>query len=212
MAGLGLLAAAASSTPDGSPRARTKSSTADRATPRNSRKIPRPLLVYFSRAGENYHNGGRIDLAVGNTATVAGVIADIIDVDVYEIRAADPYPDDYEATVRRNVEEQEADARPSIAGRLPDLERYDTILLGSGVWNVRAPMIMQTFVGSYDFTGRTILPFVTYAVSGMGSVAEEYAQKLPGATVGQGLAVRGEEATQARREVEDWLRRSRLLR
>lgn len=139
------------------------------------------------------------------------MIADLIDVDLYEIRAADPYPDDYEATVERNQREQEADARPGIAGRLPDLERYDTILLGSGVWNVRAPMIMRTFVESFDFTGRTVLPLVTYAVSDMGQIADEYAELCAGATIGQGLAVRGEEARQARPDVEDWLRRTELL-
>jgi flavodoxin len=171
----------------------------------------RPLLAYFSRAGENYHYGGRIDLEVGNTAVVAGMIADLVDVDVYEIRPADPYPHDYEATVRRNVREQESDARPAIAGQLPDLERYSTVLLGSGVWNVRAPMIMRTFVESFDFTGRSVLPFVTYAVSGMGRAAEEYAELCVGATIGNGLAVQGEEARQARPDVRSWLRRTGLL-
>ena len=72
-------------------------------------------------------------------------------------------------------------------------------------------MIMRTFVEALDFTGKTVLPFVTYAVSGMGRVADEYAQTLPGATLGDGLAVRGEEASGARGLVEDWLRRSSLI-
>jgi flavodoxin len=169
-------------------------------------------VAFFSRAGENYYNGGRIDLTIGNTAVVAALVADLMDVDVYEIRAADPYSDDYEATVRRNLEEQDADARPSIAGRLPDLARYDTVLLGSGVWNVRAPMIMRTFVEALDFTGKTVLPFVTYAVSGMGRVADEYTETLSGTTIGDGLAVRGEEASGARGQVEEWLRLNNLIR
>ena len=70
------------------------------------------LLAYFSRAGENYYHGDRIDLEVGNTKVVAGMISDLIGCDVYEIIAADPYPDDYEETVARNVREQDADARP----------------------------------------------------------------------------------------------------
>jgi flavodoxin len=79
------------------------------------------LLVYFSRAGENYWEGGRRTLEVGNTATVAQMIADRIDCDVFEIRAAAPYPDAYDPTVARNVREQNQDARPQIAGELPDL-------------------------------------------------------------------------------------------
>jgi flavodoxin len=207
-AAIGLLTAACSAPEPAVPARVTGPSVGASSGPGPRRK---PLVAFFSRAGENYYNGGRIDLTIGNTAVVAALVADLMDIDVYEIRAAEPYPDDYEATVRRNVEEQDADSRPGIAGRLPDLARYDTILLGSGVWNVRAPMIMRTFVEALDFTGKTVLPFVTYAVSGMGRVADEYAQTLPGATLGDGLAVRGEEASGARGEVEDWLRRSSLI-
>jgi hypothetical protein len=67
------------------------------------------LLAYFSRAGENYHYGGRRRLPVGNTQVVAQMISQLIGCDVHRIQAADPYPDDYEATVERNVEEQNAD-------------------------------------------------------------------------------------------------------
>jgi flavodoxin len=171
----------------------------------------RTLLAFFSRAGENYHYGGRVDLEVGNTAVVAGIIADLADVDVYEITAANPYPQDYEATVRRNVVEQDPGARPEIAGSLPELAGYDTVVLGSGVWNVQAPMIMRTFIESVDLRGRTVLPLVTYAVSGMGRVADDYRRLLPGSTIGEGLAVRGEEAADSRSEVESWLRRVGLL-
>jgi hypothetical protein len=80
----------------------------------------RVLLAYFSRAGENYWYGGTRDLAVGNTQVVAEMIASLVRVDVYRIQAADPYPQNYRATVDRNVAEQNADARPAIAGTLPD--------------------------------------------------------------------------------------------
>jgi flavodoxin len=209
VAAIGLVAAACSASEPAVPARVTGPSVGASSGPGPRRK---PLVAFFSRAGENYYNGGRIDLTIGNTAVVAALVADLMDVDVYEIRAADPYSDDYEATVRRNLEEQDADARPSIAGRLPDLARYDTVLLGSGVWNVRAPMIMRTFVEALDFTGKTVLPFVTYAVSGMGRVADEYTETLSGTTIGDGLAVRGEEASGARGQVEEWLRLNNLIR
>jgi hypothetical protein len=85
------------------------------------------------------------------------------------------------------------------------------VVLGSPIWNVRAPMIMTTFTDSHDFTSKTILPFVTYAVSGLGSVERDYATAAPGARVGAGLAVRGEEANQHRAEVQSWLRTAGLL-
>jgi flavodoxin len=171
----------------------------------------RVLMVYFSRAGENYHYGGRRDLEVGNTAVLAGIIAELTECDVHRIEAADPYPEGYDATVRRNVAEQDGNARPGIANPLSSVAVYDTVLLGSPIWNVRAPMIMTTFTDAHDFTGKTVLPFVTYAVSGLGSVERDYAAACPGARIGDGLAVRGEEVSQRRTDVEAWLRTAELL-
>ncbi len=172
---------------------------------------PRILLAYFSRPGENYWNGGRRTVQVGNTKRLAQMIADRIDCDTYEIAAADPYPASYERTVARNVDEERADARPVIAGALPDLAVYDTALLGCPVWNVQAPMIMSTFIESVDLRGREVLPFVTYAVSGMGRVEDDYRTALPDSTVHNGLAVRGETGDQAGDQLDTWLRAVDLL-
>ncbi|WP_212719396.1 hypothetical protein [Blastococcus sp. CCUG 61487] len=88
------------------------------------------LLAYFSRAGENYHYGGRRRLSVGNTEVLANLIRRHLDCDVYRIEAADPYSEDYDDTVARNVREQDADARPAIAHPLPAVGQYDTVLVG----------------------------------------------------------------------------------
>ena len=168
------------------------------------------LLAYFSRPGENYYYGGRRTLTVGNTEVLARMIADSIDCDVHRIEAADPYSDDYEATVARNVREEQSDARPTIANDLPSLAGYDTVLLGSPVWNVQTPMIMRTFVESLDLDGRTILPFVTYAVSGLGDVRSDYRRAAPEATVGEGLAVRGETVAEAGGQVKQWVEKEQL--
>lgn len=170
------------------------------------------LLVYLSRAGENYWNGGRRDLKVGNTEVLATMIDKRIECDVYRIEPADPYPSSYDQTVTRNVKEEQDDARPAIAHRLPDAGQYDTVLLGSPVWNVRAPMIMSTFVDGVDLTGKTVLPFVTYAVSGIGTVETDYRDMLPDATVRRGLAVRGETVAAAGPDLDRWLRAVRLIR
>ena len=177
----------------------------------SSASASRALLAYFSRAGENYYYGDTRVLEVGNTEVVAGMISAAVTVDVFRIEAAEPYPDSYRATVERNVREQNDEARPAITGTLPDVEAYDTVLLGSGIWNVRPPMIMRTFVESVDLSGKTILPFVTYAVSGLGRTVEDYTRLCPRSTIGEGLAVRGEEARGARAEVEAWLRTTELL-
>ncbi|WP_220032937.1 flavodoxin [Curtobacterium sp. MCPF17_003] len=172
----------------------------------------RVLLAYFSRPGENFWNGGRRTLETGNTEVLAGLIQDRIDCDVFRIEAADPYSDRYDPTVRRNADEQNRDARPEIANTLPDLADYDTVLLGSPIWNVQPPMIMATFAEAVDLTGKDLRPFVTYAVSGLGNTRSFYRDLNTGARLGAGLAVRGEDVRDAGtgNDVDRWLQAAGL--
>jgi hypothetical protein len=85
------------------------------------------------------------------------------------------------------------------------------VLLGSPIWNVRPPMIMQTFTDSHDFSGKAVFPFVTYAVSGLGTTETDYERSCRGARIKQGLAIRGEKAREAQAAVDSWLRRHGLL-
>ncbi|GIF98941.1 flavodoxin [Catellatospora citrea] len=186
----------------------TSSPPGTSTAPEGQRKV---LLAYFSRAGWNYFNGGRKFLQVGNTEVLAGMIGKLIGCDVHRIEAAEPYSDDYGDTVARNVREQNTDARPAIANPLASIDQYDTLLLASGIWNVRAPMIMCTFADSYDFAGKTVHPVTTYAMSGLGTTERDYAASCKGATISAGLAVRGEEVDSASPAVEAWLRQHSLL-
>ncbi|MGW7410636.1 flavodoxin [Streptomyces sp. NPDC054833] len=138
---------------------------------------------------------------------MARKIRDLIGCDLYRIEPTDPYPENYDATVNRNVREQDADARPAIQGALPNLDGYDTVLLGSPIWNVRAPVIMTTFTEQLDFTGKTVAPFTTHAMSGLGTTARDYAASCRGTTFADGLAVQGEEVDQANRDINTWLQR-----
>ena len=70
--------------------------------------------------------------------------------DTYRIGASDPYPDSYDATVQRNVAEQDADIRPGIADPLASIDGDQHVLLGSPIWNIRPPMIMSTFAEGYE--------------------------------------------------------------
>ncbi|WP_315095176.1 flavodoxin [uncultured Cellulomonas sp.] len=171
----------------------------------------RTLLVYFSRPGENYWYGGRRDLEVGNTEVLATMITERVELDTYRIEAADPYPHDYEETRARNVREQDQDARPAIASPLPDVTEYDTVILASPIWNVRPPMIMSTFVESVSLEGKRVLPVTTHAMSGLGRSVAVYTELAVGATIGQGLAVQGEEVADAGPDLERWLREVALV-
>jgi flavodoxin len=176
---------------------RSSPSHGDPRPARASRRGPpadgRVLLAYFSRPGENYWNGGRRNLRVGNTELLANTVAERLDCDLHRIEPADPYPESYDVTVERNMREQNADARPGIANPLDSIDGYETILLASPIWNVRAPMIMSTFAERYDFSRKTVHPVATYAMSGLGATPADYARACHGASIGPGLAVRGEE-------------------
>lgn len=182
------------------------SRTSETTTPRPSSS--QILLACFSRPGENYWYGGRRILSVGNTEVLAGMLADRLGCDLYRVQAQGAYTADYEATVARNVREQQQDARPAISGALPDIRGYHTVILASPIWNVRPPMIMSTLVEALDLTGKTILPVTTHAMSGLGQSRAVYATLAPGANLGDGLAVRGEEVTAAGRTIDDWVARN----
>lgn len=166
------------------------------------------LIVYFSRPGENYWYGGRRELAVGPTETLVGMLAGRLRCRVHRVEAARPYPRGYDATVARNVAEQQQDARPAVAGPLPDARDVRTVVLASPVWNVRPPMIMSTVVEGLDLTGATVLPLTTHAMSGLGTSAQVYADLAPGATIGTGLAVRGEDVADAGPALDAWIARA----
>lgn len=195
-----------------SPSPGSPGATSATATDAGARTGPRkPLLVFFSRAGENYFNGGRKVLAVGNTDVMASMIREAVGCDVLRIQAVEPYSDNYEETVARNVREQNENARPSIVSLPASIAAYDTVLLGSPIWNVRVPRIMLTFAERFDFTGKIVHPFTTHAMSGLGRAVEEYTAACRGATIGEGLAIRGEEVETSRPQVEAWLRHIALV-
>ena len=113
--------------PSGSPTMATRPQPSGSPTPTTGSS--KTLVAVFSRAGENHYYGGRTWLEVGNTEVVVGLLATLVDVDVYRIVPAEPYPTDYEETVAQNSREQDADVRPRVADPLPDLAGYDRVAL-----------------------------------------------------------------------------------
>ena len=118
------------------------------------------LVVYFS--------------ATGTTKQTAEYAADILDADIYEIVPEDPYTDadlDYYSGGRADREQDDPAARPTISGGVQNIGQYDTVLLGYPIWHGQAPKIISTFLESYNFDGKTIVPFCTSHSSGIGSSA-----------------------------------------
>lgn len=119
------------------------------------------LVAYFS--------------ATGTTKRVAERIADGLNADLYEIVPQQPYTDadlNYrDNNSRSTIEMNNPDARPEISGSVENMDQYDIVFLGYPIWWYDAPRIMSTFVESYDFSGKTIVPFCTSGGSSIGSSA-----------------------------------------
>ena len=125
------------------------------------------LVAYFS--------------ASGVTARAAKEIADAVGADLYEIRPAEPYSQAdlnwMDKKSRSTVEMNDPACRPAIAGAVEHMEQYDTVFVGFPVWWYVEPRIVDTFLESYDFSGKTLIPFATSGGSGM-AYAQQHLQGL----------------------------------
>ena len=165
------------------------------------------LVVYFSRTGEEYNVG---NITKGNTAIVAEYIAQKTGADTFEIKAAKPYPDEYEACTELAKKELESNTRPAIEKNIDNLAQYDTIFLGYPIWWGAVPRVLLTFLEANDFSGKTIIPFCTHGGSGLAGTEREIADACPNAKVLDGLAVVGKTAQNdfpaAQKDVDAWLK------
>lgn len=142
------------------------------------------LVAYFS--------------ATNTTEGVAEHIANGLNADIYEIVPEDPYTDadlNYnDNNSRTTIEMNDPDARPAISGSVENMDQYDIVFIGYPIWWGDAPRILSTFVESYDFSGKTIVPFCTSGGSGIGSSASNLEQLTSGATWLSGRRLNGSDS------------------
>lgn len=165
------------------------------------------IVVYFSRTGEQYGVGV---IEKGNTAIVADMIVEQTGADNFEILPkSDNYPMTYKELTDVAKEEQNQNARPEIKDTVQDFDKYDTIYLGYPIWWGDLPMICYTFLESYDFSGKTIIPFCTHAGSGNAGTQSKIQSAVPKATVKEVLAITGTDTQNnqgsVKSSITDWL-------
>ena len=150
------------------------------------------LIAYFS--------------ASGVTAQVAKEMADAVGVELYEIRPEQPYTSAdlnwMDKKSRSSVEMNDPASRPVIAGKMEDMDQYEVVFVGFPIWWYVAPKIINTFLESYDFSGKTIVTFATSGGSGMGNTNDKLAPSCPGAILLEGKMLNGV-VTQA--ELKAWV-------
>ena len=144
------------------------------------------LVAYFSRTGENYGVGV---IEKGNTHIIADMIAEQTGGDTFEIAAVTPYPDSYDECTAVAQREKNENARPELTAEVDNMADYDVIFLGYPIWWGDMPMAVYTFLESYDFSGKTIVPFCTHAGSGLSGTVGNIKAACPGTTVLDGLAI-----------------------
>lgn len=139
------------------------------------------LVAYFS--------------ASGVTEKAARELSEAAGADLYEIRPEVPYSSAdlnwNDRNSRSSVEMNDPAFRPAIAGKLEDMGQYDVVFIGFPIWWYVAPTIINTFLESYDFSGKTIIPFATSGGSSMGRTNEKLASSCPGADLRKGKMLNG---------------------
>lgn len=153
--------------------------------------MSKSVVVFFSRAGENF-DVGVVD--EGNTSIVAHSIAGKVVSDVFEIVPVEEYPFGYDDCLAKAKSEQNSNARPAISDTFDSFDDYDTVYLGYPIWHSDLPMIMLTFIESKDWTGKKVMPFCTHGDSGLCGTDQHIKSLCKGADVKEGLAIKGSDA------------------
>ena len=164
------------------------------------------LVAYFSLAGEQYNVGV---VEEGNTSIIAHMIAEQTGADLFEITPVTPYPTTYNGLLQVSQQEMSENDRPEIDGSVDNMADYDVVFIGYPNWWGDMPMIVYNFLESYDFAGKTVIPFCTHGGSGLSGTEKTIAGICEGATMQDGLAVAGTTAQNdrdsAEKAVTEWL-------
>ena len=149
------------------------------------------LVVYFSRTG--------------NTKAVAEEIQSLTGSDLVELKTVVPYPSSYNDCLAQAQEERANNARPELSTVVSNMSEYDTVYVGYPIWCYTAPMAIFTFLESYDFTGKTVIPFCTSGSSSINQSVTDIRSICSGVNVLDGFRAGGSET------VEAWLTRTRQI-
>jgi flavodoxin len=158
----------------------------------------RTLVAYFSRSG--------------NTRVVAGLIQRGLHADLFEIRSANPYPEDYLETVEQARQERDRGFEPPLEIKVRAMADYDRVFLGFPIWGETAPPIVRSFLTAHDRSGKTIIPFNTHGGYGLGNSRSILEKHAPKAKVLEGFVMEGEQERKTMERVNTWMSDSHLTR
>ena len=163
--------------------------------------MTKSLILYFSRAGNNYSSSGIKFIEIGNTEVIANYIKEFTDADMFKMDPLNEYPEDYMKCTEVAQEELQKDERPELKEYIDDISEYDVIYIGFPNWWSTMPMPVWTQLEKLDFEGKIIKPFVTHEGSGFGRSLSDLKKLCPGATIASGLSIQGSVVSGAKDKV-----------
>ena len=166
-------------------------------------KSNRILMAFFSQPGETYVNGAIEVREKGNTQVVAERLAELEEMTLFHIRKRGDYPRTYRAMVDIAKVEWKEDARPEIEGGVVDMEQFDTVILGYPNWCNTMPKPVFTFLESYDFVGKKIIPFCTNEGSRLGQSVDDIRRLCPNSYITDGVSIHGAEVSTVTAELHE---------
>lgn len=167
-------------------------------------KDKKSIVIYFSRADENYFGGTMKYIEKGNTEVIAEYIRDILGADMFKVEPLEPYSVDYMQCIEEAKVRTRNHTAP-IKEDVPDLSTYEVIYVGSPVYWGGMPEELFTALKGLDYTGKTIRPFVTHEGSDLSSIPSQLKNICAGGTVIDGLAILGSSVNSAKSKVENWI-------
>jgi flavodoxin len=143
----------------------------------------------------------------GNTREIATQIQKQTGGDLFEIKTVKPYPTDYNECVDVAKKEQQADARPAIAGEVKNMADYDVVFVGYPNWWGTMPQVLFTFLEKYRLSGKTVVPFNTHGGGRWGRSLDDLKKLCPDATILEGITISGNMARRSKDDVVKWLQK-----
>ncbi len=157
------------------------------------------------REGNNFPSQRYHGVHMGNTQIIANYIAEHTGAALFAIQTVNSYPLDAYETLDAAQTEFSQNARPELSVHVEDMDAYDTIYLGYPIWYGTMPMPVFTFLETYDFTGKTIIPFSTHDGSGLGSAVWNLKSLCPNSIILDGIAIRYSDVPNALNTVTKWI-------
>lgn len=174
------------------------------------------LIAYFSRWGNtNYpadvdaSTGASVQIRNGNRQGTTQIMAEHIQAavggDIHLIETSVPYPVEFDDVRDQNHTEQANGTLPALKSHIENMDQYETVFIGYPIWAMTVPQAIHSFLSTYDFTGKTVIPFCTHDGYGAGSSYRAVQNAVSGATVLDGLALLASDVPSSESRVQEWL-------